>query len=191
MIDAAKDEDLLETAKLVTAVRRYQLEQEQRKDELVDFTVSPPESDERILIRVIAQHDGKAGYVGIDAVKAMSQTLQNRHYSKGILVGKRFTEAARNEMTREDIETVHVGIPRFKRDELYFVIQDHVNILCRAKCGQAPNKESDCQGRLNGDYTCKIRLLSDDASFHFDHGWTSLLERDLMKLLAIEEALKD
>ena len=135
MIDSAKDEGLLETAKLVSAVRGYQLEGTRRKDEIMDFTVSPSESDERILIRVIARRDGKAGYVGIDAVKEMSRTLQRRRYSKGILVGKRFTEAAQSEMTREDIETVHVGIPRFKLDDLYLVIQDHVDVLCNAKCG--------------------------------------------------------
>jgi hypothetical protein len=190
MIDSAKDEGLLETAKLVSAVRGYQLEGTRRKDEIMDFTVSPSESDERILIRVIARRDGKAGYVGIDAVKEMSRTLQRRRYSKGILVGKRFTEAAQSEMTREDIETVHVGIPRFKLDDLYLVIQDHVDAVCHAKCGQVPDKESDCKGHLNGEYTCKIRLLSDDASFHFKHGWTGLLERDLVKLLAIEEDRK-
>jgi hypothetical protein len=191
MIDGTKDEGLLETAKLVSAVRGYQLERMRRKEEIVDFTVSPSESDDRILIRVIARHEGKAGYVGIDAVKEMSRTLDRRRYSKGILVGKRFTEAAKNEMKREDIETVSAGIPRFKLDELYLVIQDHVDVLCNAKCGQAPEKELDCQGYINGDYTCKVRLLSDDAGFHFEHGWTSLLERDLMKLLTIEEDLKD
>jgi hypothetical protein len=191
MIGGAKDEGLFETAKLVSAVRGYQLEQTRRKDEIVDFTVSPLESDERILIRIIKHRDGKTGYVGIDAVKEMSRTLQTQRYSRGIIVGKRFTEAARNETTREDIEVVHVGTPRFKLDELYSVIQDHVDALCQARCGQAPDKKSDCQGHLNGDYTCKVRLLSDDADFHFEHGWIGLLERDMVRLLAIEEDLKD
>ena len=51
MIDEAKDEGLLETAKLISAVRGYQLERTRRKEEIVDFTVSPSESDDRILIR--------------------------------------------------------------------------------------------------------------------------------------------
>jgi len=43
MIDSTKDEGLLETAKLVSAVRGYQLEGTRRKDEIMDFTVSPSE----------------------------------------------------------------------------------------------------------------------------------------------------
>lgn len=191
MIDEAKDEGLLETAKLISAVRGYQLERTRRKEEIVDFTVSPSESDDRILIRVIAGHKGKSGYVGIDTVKKMSRTLERRHYDKGILVGRRFTEAAKSEMKREEIETVYEGIPRFRLDKLYLVIQDHVDVLCNAKCGQAPEKELDCKGYSNGGYTCKVRLISDDAGFHFEHGWPSLLARDLVKLLAIEEDLKD
>lgn len=60
MIDETKDKGLLETARLVSAVRGYQLERTRRKEEIVDFTVSPSESDDRILIRVIARHEGKA-----------------------------------------------------------------------------------------------------------------------------------
>jgi hypothetical protein len=191
MSDEIKDEGLLETAKLISAVREYRLERTRRREEIVDFTVSPLESDDRILIRVIAGHKVKSGYVGIDTVKKMSRTLERRHYDKGILVGKQFTAAARSEMKREDIEAVYEGIPRFRLDKLYLVIRDHVNVLCNAKCGQAPEKESDCKGYSNGDYTCKVRLISDDADFHFEHGWTSLLERQLAKLLAIEEDLND
>jgi hypothetical protein len=191
MSDEMKDEGLLETAKLILAVREYRLERTRRREEIVDFTVSPLESDDRILIRVIAGHKVKSGYVGIDTVKEMSRTLKRRHYDKGILVGKQFTVGARSEMKREDIEAVDEGIPRFRLDKLYSVIRDHVDILCNAKCGQAPEKESDCKGYSNGDYTCKVRLISDDANFHFEHGWTNLLERQLAKLLAIEEDPND
>ena len=189
MSDEIKGEGLVERAKLISAVREYQMEKTRRKEKRVDFTVSPPESDDRILIRVITEPEAKSGYVGVDTVKEMSQTLGKRHYDKGILISKRFTEAAKREMKHEDIEAVSEGIPHFKLERLYLVIQDYINDLCKAKCGQIPKKESDCKGYSNGHYSCKIRLINDDANFHFEHSWTSLLERDLAKLLEIEEDL--
>ena len=180
----------VEKAKLISAVREYQTKKTRRKEKRVDFTVSPPRSDDRILIRVITEPKAKSGNVGLDAVKEMSQTLGKRHYDKGILIAKQFTKSAENEMNREDIEAVSEGIPRFNLERLYTVIQNHINVLCKAKCGHVPEKESDCKGYSNGHYSCNVRLISDDAGFHLEHGWTNLLERDLAKLLAIEEALK-
>ena len=188
MSNVTEYEGLVDKAKLILAVREYQMKKTRRKERRIDFTVSPPKSDDRILIRVITE-PAKSGYVGVNTVREMSQTLGKRHYDKGILISKRFTEAARSEMKREDIEAVSEGIPRFKPEQLYLVINDYVSELCKAKCGHVPKKESDCEGYSDGTYSCNIRLISDDASFHFEHGWTSLLERDLAKLLTLEETL--
>ena len=184
-----KGEGLVERAKLISAVREYQMEKTRRKEKRIDFTVSPPKSDDRILIRVITDPKSKAGYVGVDTVREMSQTLGKRHYDKGILISKRFTEAARSEMKRKDIEAISEGIPRFKPEQLYLVINDYISELCKDKCGHVPKKEFDCKGYSDGNYSCNIRLISDDTTFHFEHGWMLLLERDLAKLLAIKETL--
>lgn len=181
-------EGLVDKAKLILAVREYQMKKTRRKERRIDFTVSPPKSDDRILIRVITE-PAKSGYGGVNTVREMSQTLGKRHYDKGILISKRFTEAARSEMKRKDIEAVSEGIPRFKPEQLYLVINDYISELCKAKCGHVPKKESDCKGYSDGNYSCNIRLISDDTTFHFEHGWMLLLERDLAKLLAIKETL--
>jgi len=59
----------VEKAKLISAIREYQTKKTWRKGERIDFTVSPPESDDRILIRVITELKAKSGYVGLDTVK--------------------------------------------------------------------------------------------------------------------------
>jgi len=48
-------------------------------------------------------------------------------------------------------------------------------------------KESDCKGYVDGHYSCDVRLVSDDASFHLEQGWIGFLEKDLAKLLAMEK----
>jgi len=189
MSDGMEGERLVERAKLVLAVREYQVEKTRRREGKIDFTVSPPESDDRILIRVMTEPESKSGYVGVNTVRKMSRTLGRRHYEKGILIGKRFTKAAKSEMENEDIEAISGRIPRFKPERLYLVIQGHVDNLCKAKCGKIPKEESDCKGYSDGQYSCNIRLINDNANFHFKRGWANPLRRDLVKLLAIEEAL--
>jgi hypothetical protein len=189
MNDEMIGESLVERAKLVFAVREYQIKRTAKKENIVDFSVSPAESDDRIFVRVITEPRTSSGCVRADTVLKISQILHKKHYDKGILIGKGFTEAAIKEIKKKDIGFVTEEIPNFKPERLYSVIQDHVNELCKVKCGRIPRKESECKGYSDGGYSCNVRLISDDAYFHFKHGWTSLLERDLAKLLAKEEDL--
>jgi hypothetical protein len=113
-------EEFVEKAEVISAVRDYDNTRTRRKERLVDFTVSPSESDDKILMRVITEAQSKSGYIGVDAVREMSDILEKRDYDKGILIGKRFTKAAKREMKNENIETVSERItPRFKLERLY------------------------------------------------------------------------
>ncbi len=184
--------EFVEKAEVISAVRDYETMRTRKKDGRVDFTVSPSESDDKILIRVITEAKSKSGYVGVDTVREMGKVLEKKSYDKGILVGKRFTMAAQREMEREEIEAVSERItPRFKSERLYLVINGCVQNLCRTKCGHVPRKKSDCKGYVDGHYSCDVRLISDNAGFHFEHGWTGFLERDLAKLLTIESKMSD
>jgi hypothetical protein len=192
MSDEVSGEELVKKAEVISAVRDYEKKRTRRKEGRVDFTVSPSKSDDKILIRVITEAKSKSGYVGVDTVREMGDILDKRNYDKGVLIGKRFTEAAKSEMESENIELVSEKItPHFKLERLYSAIHSCVRNLCKAKCGHVPMKESDCKGYVDGHYSCDVRLISDDASFHLEHGWIGFLERDLAKLLAIENALDD
>ena len=181
-------EELVKKAEVISAVRDYEKRRTRRKEGRVDFTVSPSKSDDKILIRVITEGKAKSGYVGVDTVREMGDILEKRNYDKGILIGKRFTEAAKSEMESENIELVSERIgPHFKLERLYSAIDSCVRNLCRVKCGHVPIKEDDCEGYVDGHYSCDVRLISDNASFHLEHSWIGFLERDLAKLLAIEK----
>jgi hypothetical protein len=183
-------EKFVKKARVISAVRDYEKRRIRRKERKVDFTVSPSDSDDKILIRVITDPESKSGYIGVDTVREMDDVLEKRDYDKGILIGKRFTEAAKREMDSENIEPVSERIvPHFKVEQLYSAIDGCIQKLCKAKCGHVPTEESDCKGYVDGCYHCDVRLINDNASFHLERGWTSLLERDLVKLLAIEKSL--
>jgi hypothetical protein len=183
------DESIVEKAEVVLAVRNYETIDVRKKERLVDFTVSPQKSDDKILVRVIVETASKSGFIGVDSVREMSNLLEEQDYDKGVLVGKRFTEAAKSEMKKDKIEVISDMIkPSFKSAKLFSKINEYTQKICKAKCGQIPLKDSDCKGQKGGHYSCDVRLTSDNADFHFERGWTHFLEKDLMKLLAIEKS---
>ena len=106
-------------------------------------------------------------------------------YGKGVLLGKKFTVAAKRELMENDIQRISEShTPRFKPERLYLRINNHVNDLCKAKCRKIPKKEVDCKG------DCRIRIISDNGSFHFEQGWIKLMKNDLKQLLAIRDSKK-
>ncbi len=179
-------------ANLISVMRDYDRKRTKIKERSVDFTVSSSKNDKKILIRAITEARSKSGYVGVDAVREMIDFLETNAYDKGILIGKKFTNGAKREMKRANIELFSENYsPDFKPERVYSTLCSYVEKLCKAKCGKIPAKDSDCKGFVNGNYSCAIRLVSDNADFHHEKEWVSFLERDLVKLLVIERELKD
>ena len=182
------EEDIVDKAEVVLAVRGYETIDIRKKKSLVDYTVSPQKSDDKILVRVIIETSSKTGYVGVDSVRDMNDLLEKRNYDKGVLVGKRFTQAAKNEMKKDNIEMISdTRKPHFKSMKLFSIINEYTQKLCKAKCGQIPLKDSNCKRHTDGNHYCDVKLISNNADFHFERGWTRFLEKDLMKLLAIKK----
>jgi len=178
-------------AELVMAIRGYDCEEKEFQDHGIDFTASDEESDEKILLRVITNPKSNSGVVGVDAVAKMAEVIKQEDYDKGILVSERFSGAARNEMRRKGIQMISERyMPSFTPQKLYLTIQDCMDSLCKTKCGRIPEKEADCEGRdSDGNYLCRIRLVSDNASFHFQRAWTDLLGEDLKQLLTLQRSI--
>jgi len=189
MSDELNGEGVVEMAELIMAVSDYKNEEEQKWERGIDIIASPKESDDKILMRVITKPNSKSGVIGTTAVREMSEELEREGYDKGFIIGKRFTKDARELMSKEGIGMASKKIrPSFKPQRLYVTIHDYINHLCRAKCGRVPKEESDCKGYSHSHYSCKIRLISDNAQLHFERGWTNLLQNDLKQLLAIDKS---
>jgi hypothetical protein len=177
-------------AELVMAVRDYECREKQRWDEGVDFTASDAKSNERILLRVITNPKSNSGIVGVESIKNMVETVNGEDYDSGVLISERFSEAAIKEMMEEGIQMFSTRtMPSFEPEKLYLAIRDCIDDLCKIKCGQVPVKESDCTGKdTSGNYSCDVRLVSDNASFHFEKGWETLLRKDLTRLLTFRKS---
>lgn len=175
-------------AELIIAIRNYKCEKRKKRTDGMDFTVSDVASDEKILLRSI-EPQSKAGFVGVDDVKKMLKVMKSEKCDRGVLIGKRFTVAAVEEMALDKIQQVSDEyMPPFKPEQLYITVNDCVKNLCRAKCGKVPLKESDCKSYTD-ENACRVRAISRNASFHFEKGWISLLKDDLKQLLLLNKAV--
>ena len=171
-------------AELFMAMRNYSCEDREKWDEGIDITALDTASNEKVLLRIV-ESKSKSGFVGIDSVRKMVEAMEKEEYDKGVLFGKRFTDAAKQELIQNDIQRISEGyMPTFKPERLYLRINQYVNDLCKTKCGKIPEKESDCKG------DCRVRVISDNASFHFEQGWINLMKKDLKQLLALNETKK-
>jgi hypothetical protein len=179
-------------AELIMVIKDYECEERQRRNEGIDLTASNAKSDDKILLRLITEPKSKSGIITVDDVKNMVETMEKENYDKGVIISKRFSKAARREVSQEKIQMIsEKNMPRFKPQRIYLTIRDCIDDLCKTKCCLIPEKESDCKGYHNGYYSCKIRLISDNASFHLERGWTNLLQEDLMQLLAIQHSINN
>ena len=166
------------------SMRNFSCEEREEWDQGMDITALDEESNEKVLLRIV-ESKSKSGFVGVDAVREMLEAMEREDYDKGVLLGKKFTVAAKRELMENDIQRISESYtPRFKPERLYLTINNYVNDLCKAKCGKIPKKESDCKD------DCRIRIISDNASFHFGQGWIKLMKNDLKQLLAIRDSKK-
>ncbi len=174
---------------LFMAIEDYESKGLEKRNNGLDITALDSESNDKILLRVITKPKSRSGYVGADAVDKMVAALENEDYDKGVLIGNRFTKAAKRKLDEEGIQRISDDlILNFPPERLYLAARDIVNDLCKTKCGKIPQRESDCKGNLNGNYSCKIRLISDNASFHFEKGWKDILQKDVLRLLSMHHS---
>lgn len=177
-----------EKAELIIAIRNYTCQNRKARSDGIDFTVSDPASGEIILVRLI-EPQGQARFVGVDEVKKMLNFMKSQSCDRGILISKRFTVAALNEMAQDNIQQVSDEyMPPFKIEELYNVINNHIETLCKAKCGDIALKESDCQ-KCQEKTSCRIKAINRNAVFHFERCWMNLLKDDLKQLLSLNKSV--
>lgn len=171
-------------AELFMAIRDFECEGRERGDNGLDLTALNSVSDERILLRVIVSKS-KTGLVGVDAVRKMLEDMKLAEYDRGFMIGKKFTDAAKKEMIENNIQRISEQyMPPFKPERIYLRINDFVNKMCEENCGKIPQTEADCKDHSQ-DHSCRTRAISDNASFHFEHGWIDLLKNDLKQLLSL------
>lgn len=158
-------------------------------DNGMDITALDKESDDKILLRVITEPMSKSGIIGVDIAGKMTSRIKNEDYDKVILISENFTRAAKEKLRGAGIKSISGDfLLDFPPERLYLAARKMVDDLCEAKCGKIPKKESDCKGNLNNHYSCEVRLISDNLSYHFTKGWTKLLQKDILRLQSIDRS---
>ena len=96
--------DLLEMAELIIEYRGYDEADVTRGDKTIDILASKPESDEGILVRVVTSPQNGASVIGVEKAKEMEETLAKMSVEHGIILGDRFTNAAKRVLKESSIE---------------------------------------------------------------------------------------
>lgn len=175
-------------AEFLIAVRDYKCDKRVKRVDGMDYWASDRTSDEKVLLRSIEPQGKGSGFVNISDVKSMVDVMKRKDCHSGVLVSKRFTEAATQEMHEGNIQKVSDEyMPPVKPENVLLTINGCIDDLCKVKCGAIPQVEADCKGRLK-ESLCRVRSISDDALFHFERGWMDLMKSDLRQLLSISKS---
>jgi NACHT-associated inactive Restriction Endonuclease 1 len=181
-----KEMSIEDNAEFLIAVRNYKCEKREKWSGGIDFLASDVTSGEKVFLRLI-EPKSKSGFVGADDVKDMLKVMKRKDCDRGVIISKRFTDAAAQEMKFYNIQQVSDEyMPPMKSENIILTINDCINNLCKTRCGAIPLKESDCKGRLK-ERLCRIRSISDDALFHYERGWIDLMKNDLRQLLLMDK----
>jgi hypothetical protein len=171
-------------AEFLLAMQNLKIGKEEKWTEGTDFVASDVVADDKVLVRLVEAR-GKSGFVGAEDVKRMVKVMRRKNCVRGIVVGKRFTQAAVAEMRSSNIQQASDEyMPPVPPENLVLKINDCINSLCITRCGVVPLQEDDCKGLLKGK-PCRVRSISDDVLFHYERGWIDLLKNDLRQLLSL------
>lgn len=171
-------------AEFLFAIQNLKIGKEEKWAEETDFVASDVVADDKVLVCLVEPRV-KSGFVDADDVKRMAKVMRRKNCARGIVVGKRFTEAALEEMKTCNIQQASDEcMPPVAPENLVLKINDCINTLCITKCWATPLQEEDCKGHLK-DKPCRIRSICDDVLFHYERGWIDLLKNDLRQLLSL------
>jgi hypothetical protein len=151
----------------------------------VDYVAE--EGGERKLLRVMVGPKFNASRAFVKTVEETQEDLEEEGYDEVILLAERFTSSSRERVVRDDdFEWITMNRRPHSLTDLANAVQMKTMELCDARCGGYPEREEDCEGYVDGEYTCPVRRVSDDADFHAEMGWLPLLMNDFSRLVEIQ-----
>ncbi len=168
---------------LIIAVRGYKSIKKEKNANCTDVTALD-NLNNKVLLRIIEPLGNEC--VDTRDVRTMTQLIKHEAYDSAILISKKFTEPAVDEMVKQKIEHISDDymLP-FAIEQLYSAIIDCVNNQCMKKCGDASLERLGCAEKKSD--SCRLRGLSDTAKYHFEQGLIGLLKNDLKIALALRK----
>ena len=165
----------------IIAVRGYKNVTRQKNGNFTDVTALD-NLNNKVLLRMIEPLTNE--YISLNDVKNMAELVKQDDYDSAILISRKFTDSALEEMRKQEIQYVSEDyMPPFDIRELYSAIMNRANNQCQKKCGKVLTATSDCKERATD--ICKIKLLAMNAKNHFEDEMVGLLKNDLKVALAL------
>ncbi len=165
------------------AVRGYKNIKKQKTANCTDITAID-DSNNKVLLRIIDPLGNE--YIDVNDVKNMTKFIDAENYDSAILISKKFTDTAVNEMEKQRIQYISDDyMPPFHIEQLYLAIIDCINNQCLKKCGKETTVKTECDEKKVD--LCKIKCLAGNAKYHFEQGTVGLLKNDLKTALALNK----
>ncbi len=165
----------------IIAVRGYKNVTRQKNGNFTDVTALD-NLNNKVLLRMIKPLTSE--YISLNDVKNMAELIKLHDYNSAILISRKFTDSALEEMRKQKIQHVSEDyMPPFDIQELYSAIMDRASNQCQKKCGKVLTAISDCKESVTD--ICKIKLLAINAKNHFEDNLIGLLKNDLKMALAL------
>lgn len=142
------------------------------------------------LLRVIVDPDFNASRADFKITTKTLEAVEDGYYDEAIIMAERFTKASMRLVRKEEsLEYISPDNEHYSHIELIEAIQKQTRELCETRCGKFPTRAKDCEGYQDGEYTCPVRRVSDDADFHAERGWLKLLMNDFSRLVALRREM--
>jgi len=165
---------------IIMAIRGYKRIKKEINANTTDITALDS-SDNKVLLRIVEPQTNE--YISLNDIKNMIGAIKTNGFASAILISKRFTDYALEEMKKQKIEHIsddHM-LP-FGIQELYLAIVNCANNQCQKKCGKVLLVIPKCDEKTAD--LCKIKALVVTAKHHFEEGTIGLLKNDLRVALA-------
>jgi len=181
-----KNDWQMHTVELMKTIYGY--EDPEYNDEVgaVDFIAK--KKDQMKLMRALVDEDGNSGTGYINKVNKTIEDVQDSEINEALILADRFTSSAKKLM-KENNNVDYVSSkfnPPYRISDFVYAIQRKTMKLCKKKCGSVPESKNDCRGISEEGYSCQIRRISDDATFHAQMKWKDVLLEDFNKLVELE-----
>ena len=178
-----KSDWLVTQIELLKAIHGY--EKNGVNDEIgsIDYVVSG-DGNEKKLLRVIINPKAYSSKANTATIRTTKEFLESENYDEAVILAEEVTKGAKSLIReKKNLHYISTGLERpYSITELIYAIQKKTGELCKLRCGKVPKTEKDCKGYQDGEYTCPVRRVSDDADFHADRRWLQLLTDDFSKL---------
>ena len=170
---------LVTQIELLKALNGYEMERINDEIGSIDYVASG--DDEKKLLRVIIDPEVNISKADTDKIRKTIAFLEVENYDEAIILAEEFTYGA-EKLIREkkglDYISSDLEHP-YSISELIYAIQEKTWELCKLICGKVPKTESDCK------HSCPVRRISDDADFHAERRWLTLLMNDFSQLVKL------